>query len=237
MPLSGADGLLDVVFPPACVGCARVLPGPGAFFCAECALQVEEVPSRACPRCAEPGDFAPALCPRCEARRPPFSRSFAAFVHEGPIALAIHHFKYEDHPELALPLGALLARKAKGFLPSAPAHLCAVPIHDSRLYERKFDHAQLLVEELASRTGRAVLPFALRRTRATRRQVGLPEDERELNVAGAFAADEAAVAGRDVLLVDDVLTTGATARSAAHALRAAGAHDVQVLTLARARGE
>jgi ComF family protein len=231
--VSALGGLLDVLYPPACVACARVLPGPGAYFCGECARSVQENTGSACVRCAEPGDYDDGPCERCRRRPPPFARAFSPFVHDGPVARAIHQFKYEDHPELAQPLGELLVERARAFLDSAPRALCAIPLHDKRLHERKYDQAQLLVEQLGRLTGRAVAVDALERVRFTERQVGLDEAERELNVAGAFQAS-AAAAGQRLLLVDDVLTTGATARSAARALIDAGAAEVQVLTLARA---
>jgi ComF family protein len=231
--VSALGGLLDVLYPPACVACARVLPGPGSSFCAECAREVQENTASACRRCAEPGDYDDGPCERCRRRPPPFARAFSPFVHEGPVARAIHQFKYEDHPELAHPLGELLVERSRSFLDSAPRALCAIPLHKKRLHERKYDQAQLLVEELGRLTGRSVAAEALVRLRFTERQVGLDEAERELNVAGAFQAS-AEAAGQRFLLVDDVLTTGATARHAARALLDAGAAEVQVLTLARA---
>ncbi|MBX5483003.1 MAG: ComF family protein [Myxococcaceae bacterium] len=224
----------DLLFPPACVACARVLEAEG-FFCAECAQQVEPLPDEHCPRCAEPGEFPPGrVCQRCTERPPPFVRAFAPFTHGGAIARAIHELKYEDHPELARPLGTLLAKEARAFLDALPvrAVVAAIPLHRRRLEQRRYDQAELLAVELAGRTGRRHL-VALERTKATQRQVGLSEAARDANVSGAFAA-RAEVAGEDVLLVDDVFTTGATARAAAGALKAAGAASVHVLTLARA---
>lgn len=224
--------LLDVVFPPACAACGRVLEQDGAF-CARCAEEVEPLPSPRCARCAEPGDFANTTCPRCQARPPAFSRAFAPFAHEGAVARAIHLFKYEDRPELARPLVALAAHAAADFLAEAPGAICALPLHARRFRERRYDQAELLARELARLTGRTHRGGLLERRRATQRQVGLSEREREANVAGAFSARPEA-RGQAVLLVDDVFTTGATARAASQALVEAGATDVQVLTLARA---
>jgi ComF family protein len=149
------------------------------------------------------------------------------------VSRAVHQLKYEDHPELAAPLGALLARAASHFLARAPADVCPVPLHPSRLRERRYDQAHLLAQALARASGRRLLPDALVRARATERQVGRTEAERDANVQGAFTAPRA-LEGIRVLLVDDVFTTGATARAAAEALKGAGATDVWVLTLARA---
>ena len=225
-------GLLDLLYPPACVACARVLPAQG-FFCEPCDLAVERTPPAHCPRCAEPGDFGSAACPRCTRSPPAFARAWAPLAHAGPVARAVQRFKYEDHPELAPLLAGLLADEARTFLATAPARVVALPLHAQRFRERRYDQAALLASELARATGRPLHLELLRRARATRRQVGLSEQDRAQNVEGAFEAT-GQLQGEDVLLVDDVFTTGATARAATAALRSAGAGRVEVLTLARA---
>lgn len=224
------ESLAEIFFPPACLACAEVLPATGSF-CRRCAENVERLPEPHCLQCAEPGDFGRGICPRCTARPPPFRRALAPYAHEGPIARAIHQFKYEDHPELARGL-ALLLTPAVARLASRIDLLCAIPLHERRYRARKFDQAHLLAASLARQTGLGCLA-ALTRQRETKRQVGLSEAERELNVAGAFRASPA-VENQRVLLIDDVFTTGATARAAAAALRRAGAREVAVLTVARA---
>ncbi|MBF5046585.1 ComF family protein [Aggregicoccus sp. 17bor-14] len=227
--------LLDLLYPPSCLGCARVLPADG-FFCEPCDLAVERTPPAHCPRCAEPGRFesADGTCARCTRSAPPFARAWAPFAHAGPVARAIQRFKYEDHPELAPGLARLLAGEAQSFLAQAPRLIVALPLHAARFRERRYDQAGLLAAELARATGRSLRLDVLARTRPTRRQVGLSEAERALNVEGVFEAVGPALAGADVLLVDDVFTTGATTRAATAALRSGGAGQVQVLTLARA---
>ena len=224
--------LLELLYPPACIACAKVLAVRTAF-CETCDLAVERLPTARCRTCAEPGTFPRHTCTRCHDAPPPFTRAWAAFAHEGPVARAIHRFKYEDHPELAPALAELLASECRQFLARAPPVLVALPLHDKRFRERGYDQAWLLVQALARATGREALPDVLLRARETRRQVGLSEAERALNVAQAFRAT-ASAPGREFLLVDDVLTTGATVRAAAEALQAAGAARIEVLTLARA---
>jgi ComF family protein len=224
--------LLELLYPPACIACAKVMPVRAAF-CEACDVALERLPPVRCRTCAEPGTFPRDTCLRCHAAPPPFSRAWAPFAHDGPVARAIHRFKYEDHPELAPALAELLASECRQFLSQAPRLLVALPLHDRRFRERRYDQAQLLAGELARATGREAPVGLLSRARETRRQVGLSESDRALNVAGAFTASPS-VAGREILLVDDVLTTGSTVRAAATALREAGAERIEVLTLARA---
>ena len=123
MPIPGGSsfprGLLELLYPPACLACAQVLPAR-AFFCETCDTAMERVPPACCRTCAEPGRFPSGECPRCHIQPPPFARAWAPFAHEGPVARAIHRFKYEDHPELAEPLGELLAHEAHSFLAALP---------------------------------------------------------------------------------------------------------------------
>jgi ComF family protein len=233
--VSLATDLLDLIFPPACVSCAELLETRGPY-CALCALGLEPVPRPGCPRCAEP-DPAGTLCRRCRLRLPPFVNARAAFVHEGPLARAIHRFKYEGRSELASPLGRALAEAEGGWLASVGpgALLVPIPLHRGRLLRRGYDQAALLARSLASATGLRLELGLLRRGRATRRQVGLSEGQRLANVAGAFTVVRP-VPARPLVLVDDVFTTGATARAASAALLENGAGVVHVLTLARAVG-
>lgn len=227
------DGLFDIVFPPSCVACDEVLPGQG-FFCEGCEPLTEQTPSVHCARCAEPGRFSADLCPACTRRPPEFARAWAPYEHLGAVARAIHRFKYEDHPELSRPLAGLVAATSRAALDALPGALCPIPLHEGRFRARRFDQATLLAVELAKVTGRRLEDGWLTRVRATEQQVGLSDLAREANVHGAFSASPAAK-GKAVVLVDDVLTTGATAREAARALLAVGAEEVFVLTLARAK--
>lgn len=234
--MSLASELLALVFPPACAACGALLEQE-APFCALCTLATEPVPLPGCRRCGEPvEDTGP--CARCHRAPPPFVSAHAAFVHTGPLARAIHRFKYEGHSALALPLGRALAAGSAAWLGGVgprPA-LVPIPLHNGRLLRRGYDQAALLTRALARATGLPSCSTLLRRIRATRRQVGLTEAERTENVHGAFAVRGPVPPG-PVVLVDDVFTTGATARAAGAALREAGARPVYVLTLARAVGE
>ena len=187
-----------------------------------------------CPVCGEPGDEAllpllrPRRCRPCRERAPPFATARAPYLHGGALCEAIHRLKYGGAEELARPLAMLF----EGCEPPRAQVVAHIPLHPARLRARGYDQAALLARELARRLGlpaRALLD----RVRPTRPQVGLDRTRREANVGGAFRARRAA-AGLRVCLVDDVLTTGATAAAAARALLAAGAARVEVRTLSRA---
>lgn len=231
--------LLDLLFPPACAACNAVLAeGERGPFCPTCSVSLEPLGERVCQRCGEPGLHPAGTCMRCVLEPPPFLRAFAPFAHTGALARAIHRFKYEDHPELAAPLGTLLTQSTAVLVESIRGRpVVPLPLHGVRFRRRGYDQAALLADEVARRLGQPASHQALLRARATQRQVGLTEAEREQNVEGAFVAAASHVRGGHFLLVDDVLTTGATARAATRALMEAGARSVFVLALARAFSE
>lgn len=210
-------GLLELCFPARCAACGRRVV-EGTPLCEVCGVSLEPAP---------PGPGG-ALAP---------------WLYGGQLAVAIGRFKFDGHPELAAPLGALLAPALRAALAAVGADplVVPVPLHPRRLRRREFNQALLLLRAARAALRRAGVdevpapdPAALRRVRDTRPQVELGSTARVANVADAFRAAPRRVAGRAVLLVDDVLTTGATAESCARALRAAGAARVEVLTLARA---
>lgn len=225
------ETFLDVFYPPSCLACQKLVEGR-AFFCEDCSYIVETLPTIHCVCCAEPGKFPSGKCPRCERRPPPYTRSFAPFVHTGAVAHAIHLFKYEDRPDLARPLSKLLFDGARHFLEPRFA-LVAIPLHRRRYVSRRYDQAGLLAHELSTLSEMPVVWNGLIRSSETQRQVGLDEMEREANLHDAFDATPR-LRGLRVLLIDDVFTTGATARAASRAVLDAGAREVRILTVARA---
>jgi ComF family protein len=224
-----AEALLELVYPPRCAACGEGIASEP--FCSVCGEAVDPVPA-GCGRCGMPGPDP--LCGACRADPPAFDAVRAGGVFGGPLADAIHAFKYGGRSALARPLGAWLAREAP--LP-AGAVIVSIPLARGRRIERGYDQAALLADALARSAGarHRRLRGALVRTRETPPQVGKTRAERSRNVAGAFrTVRRAEIAGRDVVLVDDVVTTGATADAAARALRDAGARTVEVVALARA---
>ncbi|MCS6909837.1 MAG: ComF family protein [Anaerolineales bacterium] len=221
---------VDVVFPPECAACRR----PGMRLCADCRSQFRLLGNEAiCPRCG----YAPMPtdCENCRRHPPPAAlrslRSAAWF--EGPLRRALHHLKYQRDILLGDTLAEWLCDLyyREGL---AADLIVPVPLSPQRLRERGYNQADLLARPLAEWAGVPYAPGALLRSRHTLSQVGLSADERRQNVAGAFVADRRLVAGRQVVVVDDVCTTGATLAACAEALHAAGAAKVWGLTLARA---
>jgi len=235
--MSLVNAALDLLFPPRCPGCGR---DGERWFCAPC---LNRIPGPTMPICDCCGFTLPAtsISPRCRAcldRPPAFrrARACATYAHddEGPLRAVLHRYKYERDLAEAAPLVRLLEERC----PLAPNDydlVVPVPLHLSRLRWRGFNQAQLLVQTHARRHCVRVDPFALERVRATGPQVRLDAEERRRNVRGAFrVAHRERVAGRAVLLVDDVYTSGATADACARALLSAGARVVDVVALAHA---
>lgn len=221
------EGFLDLLFPPRCVGCSSV----GEWLCTACLAEVEWIHPPVCPRCGRPADVA-ELCLTC--RMHPLTadgiRSVAYF--EGALREAVHVFKYERVHALALPLGKLLVEYQQTYRLSADV-LVPVPLHPQREAERGYNQATLLAEVMGEALDLPVMNMVAR-VRATPPQVGLSAAQRRTNVRAAFAAT-AAAAGQQVLLIDDVCTTGATLNACAVALKAQGAASVWGLTVARSR--
>jgi len=225
--------LLDLLFPPptTCAGCGAALARGETLLCHRCRREIALVSEPCCARCGRPLTHS-GLCARCRQGERAFARAWGAALYRGPLRACLHRFKYGRETRLAPFLGALvLARlEAARGVPDAPL-VVPVPLDATRLRERGFNQAELLARQVARAKGWPLAPGLLRRTRATRPQSDLTAAEREANVAGAFAATAGAY-GNEILLVDDIYTTGATVEAASRALRAAGARAVYVATVA-----
>lgn len=234
------DTILHWVLPVDCATCGgaaadRRLP----FFCRPCWGSVTPIEGPVCPRCGEPFDSPLALadspghqCRACREKPPRFDCALSPYRYEGVIEQAIRLFKYRRRDTLAAPLADLMLVWADR-LPPADL-VMPVPLHHSRLRVREFNQSLLLADRIARRLGLPLSFEHLERIRPTRPQTELDRADRARNMRRAFAVREPGdLENRRILLVDDVLTTGATANDCARALRRAGAVSVAVLTLAR----
>lgn len=216
--------LLDLIFPPSCLACGT----PGArFLCATCEAALPWIRER-CARCGRPTREAVPECSDCRSPAPAFVVARAPFAYRGPARDALMTFKLGGERRAARPMAAFMVRDAEaaGF-----EVVTFVPSMHAQIAERGFNTADELARALASEL-RAPYRRLLAKVRATVDQAGLGREDRRRNQKGAFRARRP-VRGR-VLLVDDVMTTGATADACARALRAAGADEVAVVTFARA---
>ncbi len=225
------QALVDLLFTPGCAACEADCSAP---LCAICSESLYEMGS-ACPRCALPIDGPRSFeCARCKRRPPPFVAAGAGYRYGGELARALRRLKYQRRLDIARRLaplvGPALSRAA------ADADLAVpVPLHWRRLSRRTFNQAAALLVHAGP--GIPVDKLSLRRVRATASQSGLDARRRAANVAAAFAvvpSRRRRIAGRRILLVDDVMTTGATMAACSRALLDSGAASVSVFAVARA---
>ena len=229
--------VLDALLPPLCLSCQTVVDQPGAV-CPSCWAKLTFLGSPMCRRCGLPfpHDVGPAAeCAACVADPPPWERARAVFAYDETSRGLVLGFKHSDRLHAAPAFGRWLARAGAELAGEADI-VAPVPLHWLRLALRRYNQAALLAQALVATAGGTCIPDVLKRTRRTPTQGKLSRGERLKNVAGAFGVrprHRDRVEGKRVLLVDDVLTTGATARACAKALLAAGASAVDVVTLAR----
>ncbi len=227
-----ADQLLISLFDAACVSCEGPLsPDRHGPVCAGCWQHVPQLPPPLCARCGEPLGWRAgpdAVCAACAAHPPAYDAARAAGLYSGSLRAIVHALKYGRHPQVAPELGRRMRAVAADWL--ADACVVPVPLHPWRAWQRGFNQAELLAREL----GRPVRRLLWRR-HLGRPQAGLPAHERRRNVTDAYSARWTwRRAPARVVLVDDVLTTGATVDACARVLKAAGVREVRVLTAARA---
>ncbi len=229
---------LNLLMPPQCPVTGEAVAAPGKLGPAGwAALHFIERPF--CGRCGIPfaADYGERVeCPGCIAEPPVFDRARAAISYNDAARKVVSGLKFSDRMEYAGMLGGWMARAGAEFI-SRESLLIPVPLHWRRLIARRYNQSALLARSIAEASGAKVLLRGLRRTRPTPPQKEIPSVEaRRRNVAGAFAVDEkyrATIKGAHIVLIDDVLTSGATASACARALKQAEASQVDVLVLAR----
>ncbi len=218
-----------------------------AFVCPRCMVQLRGIDSPMCIRCGRPFESPHGVdheCDTCRADAPQYTMARAFGRYEGPLRSLIHYFKYNGWPHLAKPLGQLLWNTLNRYWdPARIDHVVPVPLHHRRLRRRGFNQSALLVHnwpKYAAVSGiewdpnRVAQPI-LTRHRGTAPQAGLNKWQRDKNIKQAFKlAGHVDITNKRILLVDDVLTTGATVNACARILMGGGACEVRVLTLAHA---
>ena len=220
--------------PPQCLVCAKPVTGDGGL-CVACWGDLKLIERPYCERLGTPfpADFGPGLLsPAAIAKPPAFDRARAVARFDGSARELVHRLKYADGAHLAGPLGRMMARAGHELL-GPDAVLVPVPLHRGRLWSRRFNQSALLAREIAKLSGARLALSAVERVKATRPQVGLTAAQRAENLSGAFSVrDRATIAGRRVVIVDDVVTTGATVDRLARLIRRSGAASVDVLSFA-----
>mgnify|MGYP001576399541 CR=1 FL=1 len=223
-------GLLDLIYPPHCLVCGEA---GDDYLCAECVESIIFIEPPYCRKCGIPCESF--YCETCKEREFAFECACSVGLFEGVLRETIHVLKYDCSIVMAEPLANLMARSfVDTRLGPKIDVVIPVPIHRKRMLERGFNQSVELARLFCERLSLPLELGVLRKPRETRHQVDLPHDLRATNVAGAFSVCNGGnLAGRNVLLIDDVITTGSTLDEAARTLRASGAGSVYAYTLAR----
>ncbi len=234
--LASLQSVIDLVLPPRCPGCRAIVAGDGRF-CLGCWQELQFITAPYCARCGTPfaHDMGPAAeCGACLAEPPRYTAARAALVYGGPARKVLLALKHGDRQHLARIMAPHMARAAGPMLGS-DSLIVPVPLHRWRLWQRGFNQAALLAQAIAKLSGAPIAIDALERVKPTPPSKGMGRKARAANVRGAFrVADRRRIAGRRIVLIDDVMTSGATADACARLLRRGGAREVNVLTFARA---
>lgn len=232
-----ARDLAHFVLPPLCLACRRPV-GTAHCLCPLCWGEMHFIERPYCERLGLP--FADALeegavSAHALAFPPAYERGRAVAIYDGVARDIVHHFKFRDQLDLAKPMGSWMARAGQELLKEAD-FLVPMPLHRWRLLQRRYNQSALLAREIGRLSARRVLTQGLLRIRHTKRQVGLDRAARQENVQGAFRVPPdiaGLIRGSRVLLIDDVLTSGASVDAATRALKRAGAAEVDVLVFCR----
>ncbi len=233
---TGLRAALDVMLPPLCPSCRQ--PVGATALCATCWSKLSFIAPPYCARLGIPFAYDPGpgvLSMEAIADPPAYGRARAAVRYDEIARTLVHALKYGDRLDLAPTMAGWMARAGHELLRECDA-LVPVPLHWRRLWARRFNQSAVLAEAIGAQAGVPVTHTAVRRVKATVQQVGLTKAERADNIQGAFRVPDAGkmeVSGRRLVLIDDVLTSGATANACARALLRAGAAQVDILVFAR----
>ncbi len=224
-----ASNFINFVFPPRCMTCNTI----GSLLCADCYGRIQWIEEPICPQCGRLLSRPQLLCHVCQKRPFPLTQIRSATLFADPIAKFVHHLKYNDQFGLATPLANLMI-EAWPKWETAVDLIIPIPLHAQRRKMRGYNQATLLAEKFGAYCNIQVRENDLQRIKNTTPQVTLNAEDRQNNMKQAFVANNANIKGKNILLIDDVCTTGATMASAAEALLHAGAKTVSGYCLARA---
>lgn len=228
------------LWPPVCANCGRAICDSN-HLCGICWQEMHWVDRPFCPISGVPYPYDAGediVSPAVLADPPAYDKARCVALYDATARALVHKLKYYDRTDLAVSMGDWMVRAGADFLAdsSGPLVVVPVPLYWRRLIGRRYNQAALLAKAIADQKELAYWPDCLVRRRATRQQVGLSDEEREVNVRGAFRLNETyrhSISGRSVVLIDDVMTTGATIEACARALRRAGAAQIFVIVFAR----
>lgn len=229
---------MDFIFPPICSICGAPFDSEEIGMCPYCLSQIKYIGSPFCSLCGRPfcsEVVTDHLCGDCLTRKRHFNKARAVGYYDGVLRKATHLLKYKLKNHLAFPLGNIMAHRMNYLLNGVEYHsIIPVPLHSARLRERGFNQALFLARSVSKKHKIPLDGYTLARNKWTEPQVGLSERDRKDNVRGAFSIlKRDKIKDRNILLVDDVYTSGNTVEECSKSLMKAGAHRVDVLTLAR----
>jgi len=231
------NSLIDILFPPVCPAC-KLIVGKHGSLCVDCWNNIHFIEEPFCYKCGTPFAYKigeKAICASCMQRKTPYLQARSLFKYDENSKSQILALKYHDKTALAPIFADWLTRIASELADKDPL-IIPVPLHYYRFVARRYNQAALLAYALGKRTGLKVLPDTLIKKRKTPPQEGLSRKQREDNLRGAFAIGKnksALLKGRSVILIDDVMTTGATIEACCRTLNDAGVRDIYILTIAR----
>ena len=218
-----------MIFPPNCAGCGKW----GSKYCGDCTKKTKIIQSPFCTICGQPDiSLSADVCALCRSQKIHYQAARAWGIYEPPLSEAIHRLKYRNDIGLADEFAGHLLIKLTTLKWNIEL-VTAVPLEKQRLKDRGYNQSEFLARRLAKRAGLDYVGSVVTRKRSTLSQVGLTREQRVRNVQGAFSADKGAVTNKSILIVDDVITTGATMNSCSESLLQAGAREVYALTVAR----
>lgn len=235
-----ADALIDLALPPLCLNCDAPV-SRNQSLCPDCWKAISFISDPCCQRCGLPFEVpveAGTLCTDCLTDPPEYTAGRSVFLYDDASKQMILKFKHGDQLHPATAMGEWLAKAASDFMPQMEV-IIPVPLHFWRLWRRRYNQAALLAQKISQLIGKPVALQALQRVKATHSQGHHNRAERHQNMRHAFRVNPARrgqIEGKNVLLVDDVLTTGATLNECCRTLQKAGARAIYVVTLARAKG-